>query len=246
MVIVEKGPYRVRFAKTARDIQAAQALRFQAFAKESETGLDVDQFDDLCEHVLVENTKTDAVMACFRFMHIPAGASVAGSYSAQFYELAKLEKFKGAKLEMGRFCVSPDVTDPNLMRMAMSAITRFVDDQKIEIMFGCSSFKGTEAAAYEDAFALLKERHLAPKRWLPRPKAPRVFEFAKKLRLKKPNLKVANKTLPPLLRTYLTMGGWVSDHAVVDKEMNTLHVFTGVEISAIPPARKRLLRADAA
>ena len=39
------------------------------------------------------------------------------------------------------------------------------------------------------------------------------------------------------------MGGWVSDHAVVDEKMNTLHVFTGVEIGAIPAARKRLLRA---
>ena len=41
------------------------------------------------------------------------------------------------------------------------------------------------------------------------------------------------------------MGGWVSDHAVIDARMNTLHVFTGVEIAAIPPARKRLLRAVA-
>jgi hypothetical protein len=49
--------------------------------------------------------------------------------------------------------------------------------------------------------------------------------------------------MPPLLRTYLMMGGWVSDHAVVDDHMNTLHVFTGVEIGAIPPVRKRLLRA---
>jgi putative hemolysin len=49
--------------------------------------------------------------------------------------------------------------------------------------------------------------------------------------------------MPPLLRTYLMMGGWVSDHAVVDRQMNTLHVFTGLEIGAIPAARKRLLRA---
>ena len=49
--------------------------------------------------------------------------------------------------------------------------------------------------------------------------------------------------IPPLLRTYLAMGGWVSDHAVVDRAMNTLHVFTGLEIAAIPEARKKLLRA---
>ena len=51
--------------------------------------------------------------------------------------------------------------------------------------------------------------------------------------------------MPALLRTYLGMGGWVSDHAVIDRTLNTLHVFTGVEISAIPKSRARLLRADA-
>ena len=43
--------------------------------------------------------------------------------------------------------------------------------------------------------------------------------------------------------TYLAMGGWVSDHAVVDRDLHTLHVFTGVEIARIPAARARLLRA---
>ena len=51
--------------------------------------------------------------------------------------------------------------------------------------------------------------------------------------------------MPPLLRTYLGMGGWVSDHAVIDRAMNTLHVFTGVEVAAIPPARAKALRAIA-
>ena len=71
-----------------------------------------------------------------------------------------------------------------------------------------------------------------------------VFRFAARLR-RKPDAKKAMLRMPPLLRTYLTMGGWVSDHAVVDPKMNTLHVFTGVEIAAIPPVRKRLLRAIA-
>ena len=91
---------------------------------------------------------------------------------------------------------------------------------------------------------MLAERHLAPKRWLPRVKAPDVFRFAARLR-RKPDMRRAMARMPPLLRTYLLMGGWVSDHAVVDRDMNTLHVFTGVEIGTIPPARKRLLRAVA-
>ena len=51
--------------------------------------------------------------------------------------------------------------------------------------------------------------------------------------------------MPPLLRSYPAMGGWVSDHAVVDRDLNTLHVFTGLEIAAIPPARVKALRAVA-
>jgi len=111
------------------------------------------------------------------------------------------------------------------------------------MLFGCSSFHGTETETYLDAFAMLRERHLAPRRWWPRVKAPAVFRFAQRLRRHKPDLKLAMRHMPPLLRTYLLMGGWVSDHAVIDRHLNTLHVFTGVEIGAIPPTRKRLLRA---
>ncbi|MFZ8959943.1 MAG: ornithine-acyl-ACP acyltransferase, partial [Paracoccaceae bacterium] len=68
-----------------------------------------------------------------------------------------------------------------------------------------------------------------------------VFPFAAKLR-RKPDLKRAMVTLPPLLRSYLMLGGWVSDHAVIDRDLNTIHVFTGLEIAAVPPARARLLR----
>ena len=94
----------------------------------------------------------------------------------------------------------------------------------------------------EEAFAMLRARHLAPERWLPRIKAPDVFRFAERLR-SIPDARRAMLCMPPLLRTYLLMGAWVSDHAVVDRQMNTLHVFTGLEIGAIPASRKRLLRA---
>jgi putative hemolysin len=60
-----------------------------------------------------------------------------------------------------------------------------------------------------------------------------------------PERRQALTALPPLLRLYLGIGGWVSDHAVIDRAMDTLHVFTAVEIAAIPPARQGLLRAVA-
>ena len=245
MLSLRKGRYAARMADTDADIVAAQNLRTLTFRGDAAGTLDTDAFDGICKHVLVEENKTGTLVCTFRLLPLGAGSEIGRSYSAQYYELSAFEDFSGPMVEMGRFCIHPDHKDPDILRVAWGAMTKFVDDEGVEMLFGCSSFKGTEAEAYMDAFALLKERHLAPKRFLPRVKAPNVFRFAQKLRRKKPDAKRAQLGMPPLLRTYLLMGGWVSDHAVVDRDLNTLHVFTGLEIKAIPPARKRLLRATA-
>ncbi len=239
MIGLKRGRYRACQATTPQDIAAAQALRARCFG----LARDTDVFDSLCTHILIRRVSDDALVCCFRMMPL-SGSEISRSYSAQYYELGALAGFAGKMVEMGRFCIDPDLGDPDILRVAWGAMTVYVDANGVELLFGCSSFAGTETAEYLDAFAMLKARHLAPKRWLPRVKAPHVFRFAARLR-RKPDAKKAMMRMPPLLRTYLMMGGWVSDHAVVDDQMNTLHVFTGVEIGAIPAARKRLLRAVA-
>jgi putative hemolysin len=246
MLSLRKGRYRARFASCEADVAAAQELRHVAFisgtgAAAREGGRDKDRFDAMCRHVLVEEARSGRLVCCFRLMELRDGGEIGRSYAAQYYELSALKAFDGPMVEMGRFCIHPEVKDPDILRVAWGAMTRFVDENGVEMIFGCSSFHGTDAQGYLDAFAMLKERHLAPKRWLPRVKAPDVFRFARRLR-RKPDLRRAMLTMPPLLRSYLVMGGWVSDHAVVDRDLNTLHVFTGLEIRAIPEARARLLR----
>ncbi|SNS73958.1 GNAT family N-acetyltransferase [Tropicimonas sediminicola] len=242
MLKLRKGRYAARVAETEADVAASLALRALCFRYgASEDG---DRFDEICRHVLVEDSRDGALVCTFRLLPLTGGQEIARSYSAQFYELSALHDFDGPMVEMGRFCIDPERRDADILRVAWGAMTSFVDETGVELLFGCSSFQGVETAEYRDAFALLKERHLGPKRWLPRVKAPNVFRFAQRLR-RKPDLKQAMLGMPPLLRTYLLMGGWVSDHAVVDRDLGTLHVFTGLEIGAIPPARKRLLRAVA-
>lgn len=239
MIGLKKGRYAARQAAGSADIIAAQQLRARCFGLTS----DADAFDDRCTHILIYRSGDNTLVCCFRMMPL-TGATISRSYSAQYYELSALEAFDGKMVEMGRFCVDPAAADPDILRVAWGAMTAYVDEENVALLFGCSSFSGTETTEYVDAFAMLKARHLAPKRWLPRVKAPKVFKYAARLR-RKPDVKKAMLRMPPLLRTYLMMGGWVSDHAVVDDKMNTLHVFTGVEIGAIPPARKKLLRAVA-
>ncbi|MEM6596357.1 MAG: GNAT family N-acyltransferase [Pseudomonadota bacterium] len=239
-----KGRYTVRFSRRAVDLAAAEALRARVFRGDA-ARTDRDAFDAACLHALVEEVNTGTLVCCFRLLPFANGSGVSDSYAAQSYDLSGLAEFPGKMLELGRFCIHPDWHDPDILRVAWGALTRYVDAEAVQLMFGCSSFEGVDAGPYATAFATLSARHLGPTKWRPGVKAPQTVSLTE---ICKPaiSLDQAQAQLPPLLRTYLMMGGWVSDHAVVDHDLGTLHVFTGVEVAAIPPARKRLLRALAA
>lgn len=242
MAGIAKGRYRARMADSLADIEAARRLRSRAFRLGE--GVDADEFDSRCQHVLIEDTATAQLVACFRLLPIQSGRDVEGCYSAQFYDLTALHSFDAPLAEVGRFCIAPEVQDPDIIRLAWAALTRFVDDTGTGMLIGCSSFQDTDPAPYAHAFALLKDRHLAPRCWMPVIKAAEIVPFDQGAKATVDE-KQALRAMPPLLRTYLTMGGWVSDHAVIDRDLNTLHVFTGLEVSQIPAGRQRLLRQTA-
>jgi len=248
MEALTKGRYHLRAAATEGDLLAAQRLRALAFHPDSPghpDRLDRDGFDAVCQHILIEDLRDDQLVGCFRIMDLTDGSAITNSYAAQFYDLSALSTYAGRMIEIGRFCIHPARHDPDILRLAWAGLARHVDALGTQLMFGCSSFRGTNPAQYQDAFAMLRDGHLAPPAWRPGIKAPQVFRFDVGLH-HSPDRRRGLQTMPPLLRSYLLMGGWVSDHAVIDPQMNTLHVFTGLEIRAIPDARKSLLRAVSA
>lgn len=245
-----RGRYHVRLAETDEDVRAAQRLRRRIFIEERSApgadgdadALDVDAFDAVCDHMLIEERKSGALVCCFRLMPLESAADIDKSYSAQFYDLSALREIEGPIVEMGRFCIDPAHRNGDVLRTAWAAMAQHVEDRGFELLFGCSSFEGNDETPYEDTFALLRDQHLAPSRFSPRPKATNVFQFAKRLRIGKPDPRRALRMMPPLLRGYLSLGGWVSDFAVIDRELNTLHVFTGVEVKRVPESRVRALK----
>lgn len=240
-VLLRRGRYAARLAETEADIAVARALRVRAFGPAGGE----DRFDTACLHVLVEEVATGTALCTYRLLPLTSGAEIDRSYSAQVYDLGGLARFPGPMLELGRFCIPDGPRDADILRVAWGAMTGFVDAAGVDMLFGCASFSGTLPGRYRESFALLDRDHLAPPRWRPRARAPEVVEFARPSAAAIDRA-AALRAMPPLLRSYLAMGGRVSDHAVVDRAMNTLHVFTGVEIGAIPPDRARSLRAVAA
>jgi len=232
-IAFHKGRYKVRLAATAADLTACQALRHRCFF--GGDGQDTDQFDASCIHVMIAGAQ--GLVATFRVLLIRDEMGLAQTYAAQSYGLDALAAYPGAKLELGRFCIDPSVMDGDVLRVAWGALAQLVDAFGVTLLFGCCSFEGIDPRPYARAFGVLAARHLAPQEWRVTPKACETVPLVADV---KPG---AAQQMPPLLRTYLMMGGWVSDHAVVDHDMQTLHVFTALEIAQIPAGRAAALRA---
>lgn len=243
MAPLSRGRYIVGPAESEADILRVLGLRAAAFRGRGDPEADRDALDRYCRHMMVTEAAGGGLVGCFRLMTFADGRDLHRSYAAQWYDLAPLCDYAGPMAELGRFCVAPGRTDPDILRLAWGAMARIVTEAKIGLLFGCASFPGTDPRAFSDAFAVLRDRHLAPDRFRPGIKARQVVRFARVLPGAAPDPLRAARAMPPLLRTYLLMGGWVSDHAVIDADLGTLHVFTGVEIDKVPQGRARLLHA---
>lgn len=239
MTTLNQGRYRARPALTCADLERAQTLRALAFRGGGPP--ECDRFDAECQHILIEEVATGALVCCFRLLPLTGGHEIMRSYSAQFYDLAALASRTAPMTELGRFCLHPGQIDPDILRVAWARLAAHVDAGGVEMLFGCASFRGANPARHADALALLASRYLAPRSWLPGIKSDATVTL-QSAPPRHPDPRRALAGMPPLLRSYLMMGGRVSDHAVIDRDLNTLHVFTGLEIAAIPPARAARLR----
>jgi putative hemolysin len=227
------GRYLARLAADADDLTACQALRHLCFF--GRDGIDADDHDSRCQHLMIMDAR-DRLVGAARLMLVPDAAAMAHSYAAQSYDLTAFARTDGVKLELGRFCIRPGLQDADVLRVAWAALAQIVDQAQVQHLFGCTSFAGIDASLYARAFARLGARHQGPDDLRPGVRAAEVVHLARMTGK-------GDAPMPSLLRSYLAMGGWVGDHAVVDRRMQTLHVFTCVDIAAVPPARARALRA---
>ncbi len=237
------GRYRAIWRRGDEDLAAlapALALRAQAFRNGTQAS-DGDPFDERAWHLLIEERESGTVVACARVTEFATGRQIVSGYSAQHYELAGLSLIDAPLMEVGRVCLRPDVRDSDPLRMTWMGVAQRAAARGVVMLFGCSSFRGVDPEVYGEAFTLLARDHLAPTRWRPLIKAAQVFPFARAFRRRRPDAIAGLRLMPPLLRSYIAMGGRVSDHAVVDGDLDTLHVFTGLEVEAMPAARRAQL-----
>lgn len=228
---VQSANYRLRLVRDAEDLRAAQALRHLAF--HGAPGIDADPHDAASTHLIVE-TPEGAARATLRVRLFDEGAALRDAYSARFYDLAAFAAQAGAKAEVGRLCLHPAAQEAEVLRLVWAGLARIVGGAGARHLFGCSSLAGAEPARHAAALAHLAAAALGPPSLRPSPRGTAIPLAG--------TVPADPAGLPPLLRFYLSLGGWVSDHAIRDPQLATTIVFTALDLSALSAARARILR----
>lgn len=230
------GNLGVRLAHSAAEIDAVQALRYRVFYEEMRatpsrlarlTGRDQDELDPVADHMLVIDhalgTGPKTVVGTYRLIQRAAAAQAGRFYSASEFDISRLIAFPGRLLELGRSCVDAAHRNKMVVQLLWRGIAAYVFEHRIDLMFGCASLPGTEPDAVAPELTYLYHHHLAPPGLRPVALPKRHIEM-RRLDLDSLDRRAVLGRLPPLIKGYLRLGGFVGDGAVIDRDFNTTDV----------------------
>ncbi len=256
------GSMTVRLARSNRDVRLAQRLRYAVFFEEmaARPGMaarmrrrDEDEFDALCDHLLVEDRSPGSPRSQAGFRNAPRDPLVVGTYRVltddaarrgrqQFYtqrefDVAGLMARKGAGkrfMELGRSCVMAPYRNKRTVELLWQGAWTYVRQHKVDVMIGCASFAGTDPAAHALALSFLHHHARAPAEWSVRAH-PALYCPMDLLPVDQIDARAALRALPPLIKGYLRLGAFVGDGAVIDHHFGTIDVLIILPESRIDP-----------
>lgn len=216
--------YRAEIA-SGEGIVASQRLRYRIFAEElgadlpdSQTGLDRDNYDPHCHHLLVRDLASGEIVACTRLLTDDAAHRAGGFYSQTEFEMDRVLTRPGRFVEVGRTCVDPHYRNGIVISTLWQGIGQIVNARKVDFLFGCASVSLAPDPVYAGAvLQRLLARHradadlqVAPLRGLP----------------DSPGLPAGIvPRMPPLLRAYVSLGAKVCGEPCWDPAFNVADVF---------------------
>ncbi|MEM6491148.1 MAG: GNAT family N-acyltransferase [Pseudomonadota bacterium] len=246
----------VRLAEDEAELRAAQRLRYRVFYQERDAQpvgemareeRDFDDFDPVCDHLLVideSRSGDEAVVGCYRFMR-RAGADALGRfYTSGEYDIQKLLDADLELMELGRSCIAADYRNKASMTLLWRGIGQYVLRYDVGMMFGCASLPGVDTAALAPALSYLHHRHLAPEPFRVRALED-LFTPMDETPIDAVDERRVLAGLPPLIKGYLRLGGYVGDGAVIDHQFNTTDVCVMVKTDQVTDKYYRHYTRDA-
>lgn len=242
LLVSAPSQYAIRLATTPEDIRAAQALRFQVFnlelneglAHSYATGLDVDPFDSVCDHLMVEQSSTGEIVGTYRLQTGATAAKNLGYYCDQEFHLDVFEPVRNQVVELGRACVHRQHRNLFVLGLLWKGIADYARKHGCRYLMGCSSLTSQDPAAGASAYSELCRNHLAEPQWRTKPLPSHECPLDA--------VTESPMSIPKLLRAYLTVGAKICGPPAIDTQFKTIDFLTLLDLEAMTPAaRERFL-----
>lgn len=258
------GRLEVRLARSSAEVKMAQRLRYRVFYGEmsavASTRLryfrrDSDHFDAICDHLLVIDhgapaqglmRKRPNIVGTYRLLRQDVAEANGGFYTQGEYDIQPLllANPRLRFLELGRSCVLKPYRDKRTVELLWHGIWSYVLAHRIDVMLGCASLEGTDPDRLALPLTFLKRVAAAPEDWHVRALDHLRVEM-ERLPGAEIDARAAMRTLPPLIKGYLRLGGHVGDGAVIDNAFGTTDVLIVLPVCNINPRYVAHYGADA-
>ena len=232
-VIAECGVYRARLAFSDADRFAAFRLRFLVFNLELnegleaayESGYDMDHYDSVCDHLIVEHRGTGEVVGTYRMQSGDTAARSFGYYSEQEFDFAPYESMRSQIIELGRACVHRDHRTSEVLNLLWKGIMRYAVARGSRYLMGCCSLTSQDAAEGAAVYEALRPYQAEPHR-MTIATAPYAMPVVSTVGTMEP---------PRLLRAYLTVGARICSVPAIDRAFKTIDFLTMLDLETLHP-----------
>ncbi|MFK5979584.1 MAG: GNAT family N-acyltransferase [Rhizobiaceae bacterium] len=242
------GKLSVRLANSNMEIRKLQALRYEVFYNEMSavpsigqrfTKLDKDEFDGICDHLLVLEDKRN-IAGTYRLLRQEIAEKNKGFYTAREFDIALLlERHKSKKfLELGRSCVRPEFRTKRTIELLWHGTWSYFLQHNCDVMFGCASFSVTDPKKIEQELSYLHHNFRAGDEWqiraFPGLPSEKIIDMDR-VPAEQLDPRAVLRTLPPLIKGYLRVGAMVGSQAVLDEHFGTIDVLIILPVENIAP-----------
>src|SRR5215469_4131439 len=231
---LEAGPYVARLALTEAQRAATFRLRFLVFNLEMNEGLesayadgyDRDKFDDVCDHLIIEEKLTGAIIGTYRLQMGDVAGRNYGYYSEQEFCFAPYESMRSQIVELGRACIHRDYRSPEVLHLLWRGIARYSLANGGRYMMGCCSLNSLDVAIGHAVYESLRNCMVEPEL---------LTVATKAYALPKPDMDFAQERAAKLLRAYLTIGAKICSEPAIDREFGTIDFLTLLDLHILHP-----------
>lgn len=236
--------YSVRFAETEADLRAAQALRFRVFnlelgeglAKSFQDQLDVDKYDNQCDHLMVVEQGSAKIIGTYRMQTFDTARKNNGFYTADEFDLSALpDELLHQSVEVGRACIEKQHRNGRVLYLLWRGIAEYLKLTSSRYLFGCCSISSTDPAEGWIVMDYLRHNdHLHEKHYLNTtsdykcPETERCTNAWKTVRL------------PQLFRLYIDLGAKAISLPALDREFKTIDYLIIVDINQLDERSRTL------